>query len=225
MHRITLVVALSFILVLAGSCLAFAQKVAVIPLVPAANWRLVSAQKLGVDDIKNDGGELAIEREYGVKSFEVRTYQLESAYAEVVVEPAADVSGAYGLFTYYQNESMHPEKIIQLAMTGSVVSLMARGRTFIRFIRPKGVSENDFRALMVLVGGTRPTSDSLANLPPSLPPAGLVLGSAKYIIGPEAAQRVLPWLPSGLIGFDQGAEVETGEYVAGNSRATLVEVS
>ena len=104
---------------------------------------------------------------------------------------------------------------------------MARGRTFIRFLRPKDsqVSENDFRALLILVGGTRPTSDSLENLPPPLPTMGLVPGSLKYIIGPETAQRVLPTFPTDLIGFDQGAEVQVGEYLAGNSRATMVEVS
>jgi hypothetical protein len=100
-------------------------------------------------------------------------------------------------------------------------------RSFIRFFRPKGyeVSENDFRALLFLVGGTRPTRDSMANLPSLLPAAGLVPGSAKYIVGPLSAQRVLPNLSADLIGFDQGAELQTGEYQLGNSRSTIVELS
>ena len=227
MSRSVLALAFSVITLSAARPLSCAQKVSVIPLVPAANWQLVATQALGVDEIKNNGGDPAVEREYGVKSIEVRTYQLDRVRAEVVLEPASDVSAAYGLFTYYQNESMHPEKDIQLAMTGLEVSLMARGRSFIRFLRPKDsqLSENDFRALLIFVGGTRPTSDSLSNLPLPLPSSGLIPGSGKYIIGPEVARRILPNFRTDLVGFDQGAEVQVGEYLVGNSRSTMMEVS
>jgi hypothetical protein len=227
MKRFVATLALWVIALSAARPLSCAQKVSVIPLLPAANWQLVATQGLGVDQIKNYGGDPAVEREYGVKSFEVRTYQLDRVRAEVVLELAGDVSSAYGLFAYYQNESMHPEKVTQLAMTGPQVSLMARGRSFIRFLHPKGLqlSENELRALLIFVGGTRPTSDSLSNLPPPLPSAGLIPGSGKYIIGPEVAKRVLPNFRIDLVGFDQGAEVQVGEYLVGNSRSTMMQVS
>jgi len=228
MKRLASVLALSALTLGAARPLACAQKVSVIPLVPAANWRLVATQQgLAVDEVKNYGGDPAVEREYGVKSFEVRTHQLGGARVQVAVESAADVSAAYGLLTYYQNELMHPEKEIQLTMTGPQGSLMARGRSFIRFLRPAAgsVSENDFRALLIFVGGTRPTRDSLANLPSPLPSLGLIPSSAKYILGPEVARRVLPDFPTDLIGFDQGAEVQVGDYVVGNSRSTMAQVS
>jgi hypothetical protein len=229
MNRLASALAFSLITLSAARPLACPQNVSVIPLVPAANWRLVVTQQgLGVDEIRSYGGDAAVEREYGVKSFDVRTYQLDRVRAEVVLEPGGDVSAAYGLLTYYQNESMHPEKAIQLAMTGPQFSLMARGRTFIRFLRPKDShlpSENEFRALLILVGGTRPTRDSLANLPPPLPSSGLIPGSGKYIIGPEVARRVLPNFRTDLLGFDHGAEAQVGEYLVGNSRSTLMQVS
>jgi hypothetical protein len=207
--------------------LLWGQNVSVMPLVPAANWRLTATQGLAVDEIKNYGGDAAVEREYGVKSFELRTYQLDGGRAEVVLEPAADVSAAFGLFTYYQNESMHPEKAIQLSVTGPGGGLMARGRTFIRFLRPKtpGPSENEFRALLILVGGTRPTADSLTNLPAPLPPSGLVPGTEKYIIGPVVGGLVLPDFRTDLVGFNQGAELQVGQYTVGGSRATMLEMS
>jgi len=219
--------ALSLIALSAARPLPCAQNVSVIPLVPAANWRLAASQELGVEEIQKHGGDPAVEREYGVKSFELRTYQLDSTRAEVILEPAADVSSAYGLFTYYQNESMHSEKAIQLAMTGPEVGLMARGRSLIRVFRPKGshLSEDEFRALMIFVGGTRPASSSLANLPPPLPFPGLIPGSAKYIIGPEVARRLLPDFRTDLVGFDKGAEVQLGEYLIAGSRSTVMEVS
>jgi hypothetical protein len=145
---------------------------------------------------------------------------------EVVLEPAADVTNAFGLFTYYQDESMHPEKDIQLAITGPDISLMARGRSFLRFLRPKDqhLSENQFRALLIFVGGTRPAPDSLAQLPPPLLLSGLIRGSEKYIPSPEVARRILPNFRVDLIGFDQGAELQVGEYLVGNSRCTIMEV-
>ena len=227
MKGFLLAFALLLMVLSAAFPLSHAQNVSVIPLVPAANWRLAASQGLGVEEIQKYGGDPAVEREYGVKGFELRTYQLDRVSIEVVLEPAADVSSAYGLFTYYQNESMHPEKAIQLAMTGPEVSLMARGRTFIRFFRPKGshLSEDEFRALLIFAGGTRPASDSLTNLPPPLPFSGLIPGSAKYIIGPEVARRVLPNFSTDLVGFDKGAEIQVGEYLFGGSRATMVELS
>jgi len=227
MKRLVAALALSFLTLGAVSPVLCAQNVSVIPLIPAANWRLTATHGMSVDEIKSYGGDPSIEQEYGVKSLEVRAYQLDETSVDVVLESAPDVSASYGLLTYYQNESMHPEKDIQLAMTGPQGSLMARGRSFIRFLRPKNsqLSESDFRALLILVGGTRPTTDSLANMPPPLPPSGLIPGSGKYIIGPETARRILPNFPTGLIGFDQGAEVQVGEYVIGNSRSTMMEVS
>jgi len=205
----------------------FAQKLTVIPLVPAANWRQVDSQNLGVDAIRKYGGDPVIEREYGVKILEHRTYQLGRSSVEVTVEPASDASAAYGLLTYYQTESMVPEKGIQLAVTGSDGSMMVRGRNFIRFLRAKDfqVSENDFRALLIFVGGTRPSREALANLPPPLPPQGLVRGSEKYVLGPEAARRVLPSFRTDLLGFDQGAEVHVGDYLSDKARPTVIAIS
>ena len=227
MKRFVSAFALLVLTLSAAPPLSCAQNVSIIPLVPAGNWQLAATHNLGVDEIKNYGGDPAVEREFGVKSLEVRTYGLDRIPAEVVLESAADVSSAYGLFTYYQNESMHPEKAIQLAMTGPEVSLMARGRTFMRFFRPKDsrLSEDEFRGLLILVGGTRPASYSLANLPPPLPFSGLIPGSEKYIIGPEVARRVLPNFRTDLLGFNQGAEIQVGEYLVGSSQSTMMEVS
>src|SRR5271157_3814838 len=227
MKRFVSAFALSVLTLSAAPPLSCAQNVSVVPLVPAGNWQLAATHNLGVDEIQKYGGDPAVEREFGVKSLEVRTYGLDRVPAEVVLEPAADASAAFGLFTYYQNESMHPEKAIQLAMTGPEVSLMARGRSFIRFLRPKDsqLSENEFRALLIFVGGTRPAGDSLANLPPPLPSSGLIPGSEKYIIGPEVARRVLPNFRTDLLGFDHGAEIHVGEYLVGSSRSTMMELS
>ena len=92
MNRPSSSFALCLLTVSAACSLSYAQKVSVIPLIPAANWRLAETQKLGLEAVKSYGGEPAVEREYGVKGIEVRTYQLGRSRAIVVLEPASDVS-------------------------------------------------------------------------------------------------------------------------------------
>src|SRR2546426_363318 len=175
-----------FIVVPAAS----AQDSTVIPLIPAANWRLVGSQNLDVSAVSRWGGDPAIEREYGVKSIQYRMYQLADKLASavevagVVLEEASDPSAAYGLLTYYQTERMSPAKGLELTVTSPEGALMARGSVFIRFGRVAGVrpSEDALRAILILVGGARPSASAMAALPPPLPAAGLVPGSTKYLL-------------------------------------------
>lgn len=214
---------------LTASSPARAQKTSVIPLVPAANWRLVSSQVLDLDEVRKWGGEPAIEREYGVKSLERRTYQLYGEVGEAVFEQASDASAAYGLLTYYQTENMTPEKGIELTRSGPAGALMARGRFFIRVMRPartdSPTAENDFRALLIFLGGTRPSLRDLASLPGALPATGMVPGSEKYLLGLEAARHILPFFRTELIGFPLGAEAQVALYLSGKLRLTVVAIT
>lgn len=214
--------------VLLGVCLpSLAQKPTVIPLLPAANWRQVDSKTLPLPVVTNYGGDPAIEQEYGVSSLEDRTYALADKRVEVVVEAAPDPSAAYGLFTYYQTTSMVPVKGIQYAVSDPRESLMARGRNFIRFLPPQAssLSDNDWQALLILVGGTRPSANALASLPTPMPKPGLIPGTEKYALGLEAASRVLPSVRPDLIGFSQGAEVQLAEYQSEKERSTLVAIT
>jgi hypothetical protein len=197
--------------------LAVAQERSVIPLIPAANWRLVGSQKVELDAIGKWGGDPAIEKEYGVNSLTERTYQLDSHKAEAILEETPDASSAYGLLTFYQNETMSPDKSTGLTVLGSRDALMARGRVFIRVARPDEypLSDSDFRALLIYIGGVRSASETMVGLPAPLPAAGRVPCSEKYLLGPDAARRVLPSFPAELIGFAQGAEVQAASYLTG----------
>ena len=209
-----------------------AQKPSVIPLVPAADWHLVSSEKLAVDAVCGWGGDPAVEQEYGVKAIEHRTYTLESKTADVVMEEGPDASAAYGLLTYYRSEAMQPVRAVDLAASGSNGALMARGRFLARVIFRAGaeIPANHLRALLILLGGERPPADVMAALPAFLPAAGLAPGSEKYLLGPVAAHNVVPSLPPDLIGFSQGAEVQVGTYrterqAAAEKQATLVAIT
>jgi hypothetical protein len=194
-----------------------AQERSVVPLIPADKWRLVSSQKVVLDAIVKWDGDPAIEPEYGVQSLTERTYQLDNHKAEAILEETPDASSAYGLLTFYQNQTMSPLKSMGLTVLGPRVALLARGRVFIRVARPDEypLSDSDFRALLIFIGGMRSASEATVGLPAPLPAAGRVPCSEKYLLGPEATRRVLPSFPPELIGFAQGAEVQAATYLTG----------
>ncbi|MGH7869536.1 MAG: hypothetical protein ACREP9_18355, partial [Candidatus Dormibacteraceae bacterium] len=139
----------------------------VISLIPSASWHLVASQKISLRQIQGWGADPSIEQEYGVKAVVDRKYRFESFTAEAIVEEAADPSSAYGLLLYYGTAAMAPVKGMTLTRAGPRQALMARGDYFIRVARPAnpGLSENDFKSLLIQIGGAAPTADSLASLP------------------------------------------------------------
>jgi hypothetical protein len=58
-----------------------------------------------------------------------------------------------------------------------------------------------------------------------MPAKGLVPGSEKYVLGLEADKRVLRSFRTDLIGFEQGAEVQLGQYQTGKGTPILVSIS
>jgi hypothetical protein len=201
-----------------------------IPLVPAADWRQVNSTRIPIAQVDKYDGDPKIEREYGVNSIELRTYQMgqgSKTRANVLVELASDPIDAYGLLTFYQTPEMTPEKGLELAVGDSNQVLMARGNNFIRFERGSSstLSENDFQALLIFVGGTREPKSVDETLPAAMPPKGLVAGSEKYVVGLEAARRLLPVFRTDLIGFDQGAELQLGRYKTDKGESTVMSIS
>ncbi|MGO8786327.1 MAG: DUF6599 family protein [Terriglobia bacterium] len=197
------------------------------PLIPAADWRQVDSSSLPLSAVATYGGIPAVEQEYGVKVLELRTYQLGKTSTQVVVEGALDPTSAYGLLTFYETPAMAPAKDIQLAVGDAGETIMARGNKFIRFIRSKDatISNSDFEALLIFVGGSKPSASTLSSLPSPMPSRGLVPASEKYLLGLEAAKRVLPSFRTDLIGFNQGAEVQLGQYASGKGTSTLMSIS
>ena len=215
------------LLSLAAAMPGHAQKLTVIPLLPAANWSLAHSRPLDLNAVRQYGQDPVIDREYGVKSAEIRTYQLGQRQVEVLVEHAMDSLSTYGLLTYYQSETTTPEKNLELTLRSPNYSLMARGKFFVRALRPSGVpvSDDELRALLVFIGGTRPSRDALAGLPVGLPAAGLVAGSEKYVLGLETARKVLPGFRTDLIGFANGAELRVASYAVGKQQITALVIS
>jgi hypothetical protein len=194
----------------------------VVTLIPTADWQLRSSQSGSTSMLTNWGGDPAIEHEYGVTSYTARSYTFANHKADVLIEQAADPSSAYGLLTFYRTPATTPlDGKLTVAAPGK--ALLARGPAFIRVSVSAAdtLPLGDFVALLRLVGGPPPGPRALSQLPEPLPSRGLVDGSQKYALGPLAAAKILPALTPNLIGFDEGAELQTGLYRIGNSSATL----
>lgn len=204
-----------------------AQRPDAVALIPAAAWQLVGTRTLEIESAREWGGDPVIEREFGVLSLEHRTYRLRNQEVSVLVEAALDPTAAYGLLTYYRHSGMTPVPGMQHTWQGPERALMVRGRLFIRVARPVDaeISQTEFRALLVVVGGTRVPPRTESQLPAPLPLQGLLPGSEKYLVGLEAARRVLPAFRTDLLGFNQGAEVHLGTYERESHRLTLLAIS
>lgn len=217
----------AFVVLCAAALPVAAQRPDAITLVPAAGWQLVETRTLDVEAVRDWGGDPAVEREYGVRNLELRTYRLRGQEASVLVEAALDSTAAYGLLTYYRHAEMKSVRDMEHTWMEPAGALMGRGRFFIRarHAPEMSISENDFRALLILVGGSRHPRGTEAELPAPLPVEGLVPGSEKYLLGLETARRVLPYFRTDLLGFAQGAEVHVGTYRREDHNLTLLAVS
>jgi len=202
------------------------DKLTFTPVVPAADWRQADSHPLPLAAVSQYGGDPAVEREYGVKAIDLRSYQLGKTRLEVVVESALDATGAYGLLTFYRTPAMKAEDGVQFAFGDAHQAVMARGNNFIRFLRSEDspVSDSNFQALLVFVGGSKPSVSEMRGLPHPMPAQGEISGSEKYLVGLEAAKRVLPNFRTDLIGFDQSAQVQLANYQTPHGTSTLISI-
>jgi hypothetical protein len=208
-----------------GGALAGAQHTTIVNLASVPEWQVQKSRNVSLNDVLQWGVQPSVDREYGVTKAEVRTYGKGNQTIETVVEKTPDPSSAYGLLTFYQNESMKAEKGMKLAVIGGDQALVARGAFFVRAMRPQKMSEENFRSALIAIVGAAPSANSLALLPPSLPPRGMIPGSHKYVLGPKAMQQAVTSLPANLVAFQMGAELQTAAYRLNGKPVTLVFIS
>jgi Family of unknown function (DUF6599) len=218
----------TFWAILASSlAVAGAQHTTIVNLASLPKWQVEKSENVSFNQVRQWGVEPLVDREYGVTKVEIRTYRKNDQSLQAVVEKAEDPSSAYGLLTFYQSESMKPEKGMKLTVIGPDQAYMARGAFFVRVLRPSKpkMSEEDFRSALIAIAGAAPSADSMALLPPSLPAQGIIDGSEKYVLGPVAMQRALPFFPAKLVGFRQGAELQAASYRHNGQPLTLILIS
>ncbi len=195
------------------------DKSSIVTLIPSADWQLTSSGAVNASALSSWDGDPAIEHEYGVTAYTARSYTFANHKADVLIEQAADPSSAYGLLTFYRTSAMTSLDGSRLTVAAAGKALLARGPTFIRVsvTAPDALPLGDYVALLHLIGGPPPPPRALSQLPEPLPSRGLIDGSQKYALGPLAAAKIAPALTPNLIGFDEGAEMQTGQYRIGSA--------
>ncbi len=204
-----------------------AQQPTFIELEPPKIWQRVRSEKLRLGQIQRWGSIPAVDREYGVKEVRLETYEHNGAQLQVAVEKASDPAAADGLLMFYETAEMRPVPGMSLAVRGPDGALMSRGRRFLRVLSlPRAkLAGGEVRSLLMQLGGPEPGAGTLQMLPPSLPSEGFIQGSEKYLLGPEATQRALPWLRLKLIDFNLGAEIQSAAYVRDGVRLDFLIIS
>ena len=224
--KFTSLLSMVFCGVLASSVtLVGAQKTTIVNLASLPEWQVKSSRNVSLNDVHQWGVQPTVDREYDVTKVEIRTYFKGNQTIQTVLETTPDPSSAYGLLTFYQNESTKPAKGIELAVFGPEQALLARGAFFVRVMRPAKMSAENFRSAVVAIAGASPSRTALALLPPSLPPQEMIPRSHKYVLGPVAMQHAVPSLPASLVGFQQGAELQTSTYELEGKHVKLIFIS
>jgi Family of unknown function (DUF6599) len=193
----------------------------------SAEWQQAGSKPLAIEALAQYGSQTNIDREYGVKSAELRTYALGGQSLQVAVEHAPDSVAAYGLFTFYRTAKTQPVSGVELAVEGPQYALMVRGKDVFRILKtsPRTLASSVLKSLLMQMGGAKLSAQAIADLPTPLPPEKLLPASEKYILGPLAAKAEIPLIPTDALGFDRGAEVHMGEYELGGDHEQLLAIS
>ena len=90
---------------------------------------------------------------------------------------------------------------------------MARGKVFLRVQRPAGMSDTDFRTLLVSIGGQLPQRRPWRFFRLRCRLRNEFPVRRNMFFGPIAARRALPFFRTDLVGFQQGAEIQSAAYL------------
>ncbi len=170
-----------------------------------------------------DGANSAALKEYGFQSAALANYKRDGETLSVRALRFADLSGAYGAYTYYRGSGWPKEDIGSGAASFHNRVLFWRGDSFIdaTFSHISPMSGSELRELATQLS-TPQGSKALA--PPilsTLPKPALDGQSTHYALGPAGYAGSGGVLPPELVGFDRGAEAVTAGYTLSSGPATL----
>jgi hypothetical protein len=164
-------------------------------------------------------------REYRALAAERRNYTKDAASINVTLYRMRDPSAAYGAFTFFRTEEMAAADVTPYAASSRGRALAVVGNLLVD-VTGKDVKTftGDWKAL---VDALAPRADTSPFPPYSryLPTEGLVRNSERYLIGPNALNRLIPLGYGDWIGFSDGAEVQMARYRRQGQDLTLLLVA
>ncbi len=193
-----------------------------------AGWNLVGTPQTSKDPAVADPVNAAVLKEYGFTGFNSAVYTRDDG-RKLTVRAARfqDASGAYGAFTFYKSPQMQREKIGDQGASFNERVLFYRGDIVIdaQFDKLSAMSAAELRDLSAELPPPPANAAGLPGLPEYLPTKDYVKNTARYIVGPEALQKLGGPLSSQLVDFNAGAEVVLGDYATADSQARLALIS
>ncbi|MGO9123627.1 MAG: DUF6599 family protein [Terriglobales bacterium] len=191
-------------------------------------WHISGAASASSDPAVADPVNAAVLKEYGFNNFESATYIRDDG-RKLTLKAArfADVSGAYGAFTFYKTPPMLVEKIGDQAGSFNERVLFYRGNILIDavFQRLSAMSAAELRELASGLPLASGSTQGLPGLPAYLPSQAYMKNSAKYVLGPSTLEKVNAPIPAQWVDFNAGAEIVLGKYVSSGGEATLMLIS
>ena len=183
-------------------------------LPPSFNGWQRQATTSSADPATADPADAAVLKEYGFSNVEQAAYARGDRKMQVKAARFSDASGAFGAYTYYVQPEMLKADIPDEAASNNSRVLFYRGNILVdvSLDRVTAMSASDLRALSDALPRLH---GSVAALPPlrnDVPEQFYVPNTARYIEGPVALARLGVPIPSTLVDFGKGAELEFAQY-------------
>jgi len=168
------------------------------------------------------GADAAIFQEYGALAAERRSYTRGAETLTVTLYRMRDPTGAYGAYTYALDEQMSTGDLSPYSSISRQRALVTVGNLLLDVagndLRPLA---GDLKALAAQIA-SRADGSPYPTLAQHLPARGRVANSERYLLGPQALQRLLPLGNGDWLGFADGAEAELARYRHNGQEATLL---
>ncbi|HEX4604013.1 MAG TPA: DUF6599 family protein [Candidatus Angelobacter sp.] len=170
-----------------------------------------------------DPTDAPVLKEYGFAGLETATYARSGRTMQIKAARFNDATGAFGAFTYYVQPQMQVEKIGDQGASSNSRILFFKGNVLVdvSIEHLSAMSGADLRALADALPRPKDNTGKLPALPGNLPAQSLMRNSSRYIVGPEAMQRLGGLLPAQLIDFSKGPELAIGRYRTSQGEASV----
>lgn len=195
------------------------------PLLPQVFDGWVAAQQPTsiADPAQADSTNAAALKEYGLTGGMMADYKRDNETLTVKALHFADVSGAYGAYSFYRGNNWPKEEIGAGAASDNNRVLLWKGTTVVdatfSHVTPESASElRDLAAGLPAIQGTKALTPPLLFV---LPKHALQPQTTHYAQGPASYVGSGGVLPPQLIGFDRDAETVTANYSLPSGPATL----
>ncbi len=188
-----------------------------------AGWESTEAAKAAADPVQFDAANAAALKEYGFQRGETAAYKRSGETLTLRALRFNDASGAYGAYSFYRQSGWPKEDIGTGAASDHNRVLFWMGTTVVdaNFANIGPMSAAELRELAKQLPVPQGNKAVVPPVLSYLPKASLDGQTTHYALGPDGYAGASGVLPSGMIGFDQGAETVTANYTLRSGPATL----